>query len=127
MDVGDPSNMERLLHLHPDVDELRRFSRAFSVSDEEIARAITEGATLHGRVWDPHTAAAVFARARLDSPHWIVVATAHPSKFESVVEPLAGRPVETPPALAELLDKESAYEEIEPDLAPLAGALGGSC
>ncbi|HEV3468917.1 MAG TPA: threonine synthase [Pyrinomonadaceae bacterium] len=123
MDVGDPSNMERLLHLHPDVDGLRRLSRAFSVSDEEIARAIREGATFHGRVWDPHTAAAVVARARLASPHWVVVATAHPSKFESVVEPLVGRPVETPPALAELLHKESACEEIEPDLAPLAAAL----
>ena len=123
MDVGAPSNMERLLRLHPDLSELKKFARAFSVSDEEIARTIAAEAARGGRVYDPHTAAAVHARSLLSSPHWVVVATAHPAKFESVVEPLVGRELETPPALAELLDKETACAEIEPSLGALAGAL----
>ena len=122
MDVGDPSNVERLLHLHPDFARLKTFARAFTVSDEEIERTISEEAT-RGRVFDPHTAAAVRARLLLGTPHLVVVATAHPAKFESIVEPLIGRELETPPALAELLDKESACEEIEPSLAALAKAL----
>jgi threonine synthase len=122
MDVGSPSNMERLLHLHPDLTELKRFARAFSVGDEEIARTIAEEAARTGRVFDPHTAAALSVRARLSSPHWIVVATAHPAKFESVVEPLVGREVETPPSLAEMLGRESACEEIEPSLESLVRA-----
>ncbi|MDT5158171.1 MAG: threonine synthase [Acidobacteriota bacterium] len=123
MDVGDPSNIERLLQLHPDVNELRRFARAFTVSDTEIARTIAGEAKRRGRIFDPHTAAAVHVRGRLKSPHWIVVATAHPAKFESIVEPLVQKTVDTPPALAELLDKPSVCEEIEPSLAALSDAL----
>ena len=125
MDVGDPSNVERLLHLHPDFEELKKFARAFTVSDEEIERVIKEEATTRGRIFDPHTAAAVRARSLLPTPHWVVVATAHPAKFESVVEPLVGREVETPPALAELLDKESASEEMAPTLDALKEAAFG--
>jgi threonine synthase len=123
MDVGDPSNIERLLHLHPDVNELRRFARAFTVGDGEITRTISDEAMRRGHIFDPHTAAAVHVRARLASPHWIIIATAHPAKFESIVEPLIGRHLETPPALAELLDKPSMCEEIEPDLAALVEAF----
>jgi threonine synthase len=122
MDVGNPSNVERLLQLHPDFDELKSFARAFTVSDDEIERVISEEFERHGRVFDPHTAAAVRVRALLKTPHWVVVATAHPAKFESIVEPLVGREVETPPALAALLDKESDCEEIEPSLEALIEA-----
>ena len=78
MDVGDPSNMERLLDLHPDFEELKTVARAFSVGDEEIARTIKAGAS---GVLCPHTATAACARARIETPHWVVVATAHPAKL----------------------------------------------
>ncbi len=122
MDVGNPSNVERLLNLHPDFDKLKSFARAFTVSDEEIERVISEEFARHGRVFDPHTAAAVRVRALLSTPHWVVVATAHPAKFESIVEPLVGREVEMPPALAALLDNESVCVEIEPSLEALKEA-----
>jgi threonine synthase len=122
MDVGNPSNIERLLQLHPDFDELKSFARAFTVSDVEIERTIEEEAAARGRIFDPHTAAAVRVRALLSSPHWVIVATAHPAKFESIVEPLVGSEVETPPALAALLDKESVCEEIAPSLESLIEA-----
>lgn len=122
MDVGNPSNIERLLRLHPDFDELKSFARAFTVDDAEIKHTIEDAARISGRVFDPHTAAAVRVRALLATPHWVVVATAHPAKFESIVEPLVGREVETPSALAELLDKESACVEIEPTLDALVRA-----
>jgi len=48
-----------------------------------------------------------------------VAATAHPAKFESIVEPLVGHAVEVPPALAELLAQPSRAESLEAD----AGAL----
>jgi threonine synthase len=59
MDVGDPSNAGRLLDLHRDVEELRRIARAYSVTDEEIARTIRGGCAESGEVFDPHTATAV--------------------------------------------------------------------
>jgi threonine synthase len=41
-----------------------------------------------------------------------VVATAHPAKFESVVEPLADRRVPVPPALAAMLQRSASAEPI---------------
>jgi threonine synthase len=122
MDVGNPSNAERLFDLHPDITELRRIARAFSVNDEEIARTIKDAAE-NGEVWDPHTATAVLMRKSLPSPHWIVVATAHPAKFESVVEPLIGRPLDVPPCLASLLKRPARFDEIEPTFDSLAASL----
>ncbi|HEV2828149.1 MAG TPA: threonine synthase [Pyrinomonadaceae bacterium] len=123
MDVGNPSNMERLLHLHPEVSELRRIAQALSVSDEEIAGAIVRGGANWQQTWCPHTATAVHVRESLSSPHWIIVATAHPAKFDSVVEPLIKKPVAVPHSLIKLLEKPSHFEEIDPEFEALAQAL----
>jgi threonine synthase len=123
MDVGDPSNAERLLDLHPDVTELRGIARSSSVTDEEIARTIKGEAADAGEVFDPHTATAVFARKQLESPHWVVVATAHPAKFESIVEPLVGRPLDVPPSLACLLERPARFAEIDPTFDSLAASM----
>jgi threonine synthase len=123
MDVGNPSNIERLLHLHPEVSELRRFAQAFSVSDEEIASTIARGMKSWGQSWCPHTATAVQVRESLQSAHWIIVATAHPAKFESIVEPLIGQPLAVPASLTKLLERPSHFEEIDPEFEALAEAL----
>ncbi|HEX8500034.1 MAG TPA: threonine synthase [Pyrinomonadaceae bacterium] len=124
MDVGNPSNAERLLDLHPDFNELGRIARAFSITDAQIEQTIRAAASARPpQIWDPHTATAALARERIGSPHWVVVATAHPAKFESTVEPLVGREVEVPPCLAELLDRPEHFEELEPTFEALAAAL----
>lgn len=48
-----------------------------------------------------------------------MTATAHPAKFEGIVEPLVGHPVAVPTSLAELLARPSRAET----LAAEAGAL----
>ena len=107
MDVGDPSNAERLRWLYPEIESLRAVVSADSVDDATIAARIREGETRYGQVWCPHTACAVEVlerrRAAGDAVPWCVVATAHPAKFESVVEPLVGHAVALPPALAAML------------------------
>lgn len=123
MDVGNPSNMERLLHLHPDLSELREIAEAFWVSDKEIARTIARGGSRWQRTWCPHTATAVHVRESLSSAHWIIVATAHPAKFESVVKPLIKEPLAMPSSLTKMLERRSNVEEIEPEFDALAEAL----
>ena len=123
MDVGSASNMERLLHLFGGEAGARAALRAFRVDDDEIRRVIREGPASWGEVWDPHTAVAVAARERLETPHWIVVSTAHPAKFEGVVEPLIGRPIPVPPDLARLLARPGHAAEIEPELGAFKKAL----
>jgi threonine synthase len=126
MDVGSPSNMERVLHLFGGEDACRPALRAFSVDDDEIRRVIREGLEAWGEVWDPHTAVAVAVRERLEGTDWIVVSTAHPAKFEGIVEPLIGRTVPVPPELQALLDRPSDVQQIEPTLDAFRAALDPS-
>lgn len=123
MDVGDPSNVERLVDLYGGWTQLRRRARGIAVSDEQIRTQIRSAPQRWGMVWDPHTATAAAARAQLSSSDWVLVATAHPAKFEMVVEALIGRELEVPPALQRLLDRPGAATEIEPDLAALRRTL----
>jgi threonine synthase len=116
MDVGDPSNMERLRWLYPSAEDLRDEVKAISVSDPEIQRTIRESFANEGEMWCPHTATAIFAKNRLGGSNWIVVSTAHPAKFEGIVEPLVGRTVEVPPKLAVLLDREARFTSLGPSL-----------
>jgi threonine synthase len=41
-----------------------------------------------------------------------VVSTAHPAKFEAVVEPLIGTQIPVPEALASLLAKKSEFKSV---------------
>jgi threonine synthase len=119
MDVGDPSNMERLRHHWPSAESLREALGAERVTDDEIGAQIRRGPDLWDTVWDPHTATAVEARDRLD-PHdehdWILAATAHPAKFPEVVEPRVGHTVGIPEPLAEVMARSHAVPEIAPSL-----------
>ena len=120
MDVGAPSNFERLRWLyHGDDAALRAAFSAQAVDDATIAATIATRWRRHGEVFCPHTATAVHVletlRARGVEGDWAVAATAHPAKFESVVEPLIGQPVPVPPALAELLARPAQAEPVPPD------------
>jgi len=129
MDVGNPSNMERLLHLAGSETAARHAARAVRVSDAEIRDAIRAGPARYGRTWCPHTATAVRAWETLGDEAgerpWVVVATAHPAKFEDVVEPLIGAPIPLPPALAELMARPRQFVEIGPDDATLKELVAG--
>jgi threonine synthase len=128
MDVGDPSNMERLFALYPDAQALRRALRAVSIDDVAIRESIRGEFQRSGVLACPHTAAGLAAyrglpdRERRES-QWVVAATAHPAKFPEIVEPLVGRRIEPPAALARLLDRPSRRERILPSVAELARRL----
>ena len=113
MDVGAPSNMERLFNLFDSYEKMKENVTAYSVSDEEIKKTIKDEYAKEGYVLCPHTACA--ERVRLDhfnSEPTIIVSTAHPAKFETVVEPLINKTVEMPPALAKLVNMPSTFTEI---------------
>ena len=124
MDVGNPSNVERLFHLFGGADPARESLRAELVTDDQIREQIRSGPERWGEVWDPHTATAVEVRDRVGGSDWVLVATAHPAKFEAVVEPLVGRSIEIPPALDAILQRPSNEVRIHPDLEEMKAALG---
>jgi len=128
MDVGDPSHMERLLALFGDGAALRKAFRAASVDDAAIRESVRGEFRRIGTVLCPHTAAGFAAYRALPerdrrAGNWVVVATAHPAKFPEIVEPLIGRPVPPPPALARLLERPSRSQRIAPSLDALVGRI----
>jgi threonine synthase len=128
MDVGNPSNMERLRERFPTIDSLRTELAAESVDDAAIAARIRTDFARFGRVWCPHTATAAEVHARLAPAErragpWVLVATAHPAKFNEIVEPLIGAPIAVPESLARLLALPSRHVAVAPTLAALAAAL----
>jgi len=127
MDVGDPSNFERLRWLYPDATQLRRQFTMDAIGDEAIAETIRTRHARHGEVFCPHTATAVRTlealRQESAAGSWAAVATAHPAKFDSVIEPLIGQPVEVPPALAALLARPANAQVLAADFGALRGHL----
>jgi len=127
MDVGNPSNMERLRALHPDFEELQGQIGASSVDDIEIRGTIRRDSHELDRLWCPHsaTAAKVFRRllARGARGHWVIVATAHPAKFNEIVEAQTGREAPVPESLARLLALPRQETELDPTLEALRGEL----
>jgi len=121
MDVGDPSNMERLRALCGDVDEIRNTVSAFSVTDDIIRTTIKDEYRRHGIAWCPHTATGLHVYRELPEQdkigrHWVIVATAHAAKFDTIVEPLLDIAIEPPPELAALLDWPAAHVTIDASL-----------
>ncbi|WP_369938888.1 threonine synthase [Xanthomonas medicagonis] len=131
MDVGAPSNFERLRWLYRGDDAaLRTQFQSYSVDDAQIRQLIGERFRRYGEVHCPHTATALHVLQQIraegveaDAGDWAVAATAHPAKFEAVVEPLIGEPVAVPPALAALLQRPARAEPIAPDYAAVRARL----
>jgi threonine synthase len=130
MDVGSPSNLERLTALYPDAAALRAALSAVSIDDNAIRARIRADHEHYGVIWCPHTATAAEAWARLvrerqRAGRWVLVATAHPAKFREIVEPLVGRPVPVPASLERLFKRPAHFTEIDATIPALRAALEG--
>ena len=137
MDVGNPSNFERMLWLYGgDVDAMRRDIVGSRHATTRSATTIKRVYETRGYLLDPHSgdrllglsarsavlpAGAPAATARSG----IFLATAHPAKFREIVEPIIGRAIETPAPLAEALARPRHILRIPASLDAVAGILGG--
>jgi threonine synthase len=115
--------------LHPGQGELAGRLRAVSIDDAAIRASVGAEFARAGLALCPHSAAGLAAYRSLPGDerrrgHWIVVATAHPAKFPETVEPLIGRRVEPPPALAALLGRPSRRTRIAAEIGALAEQIG---
>jgi threonine synthase len=127
MDVGDPSNMERLRSTFAGPGGLAAQVTAMSIGDDEIRETIRRDAVELGQVWCPHTATAAAVYRRLNTAQkksrWVLVSTAHPAKFNEIVESLIGRPVPVPAALDALLKLPRIETPLRADLDELRALL----
>ncbi|MFN7913830.1 MAG: threonine synthase [Vicinamibacterales bacterium] len=114
MDVGHPSNFERMRWLyHDSLDAMRADVDGCRRTDEEVRATIRRVYEERGYLLDPHSAIGYMGiKSHLAQAGQaggstdrigIFLATAHPAKFSEVVEPVLGRPLDLPPALAEVV------------------------
>jgi threonine synthase len=118
MDVGDPSNLVRILHLyHGDAGLLRQDLSGRSVTDEETREAIRRVNDRYGHLVDPHTAVGFVALEHAMEDRsgtvGVLLATASPAKFAEVLEPILGREIPLPPELSRGLEAERRVTPLE--------------
>jgi threonine synthase len=129
MDVGNPSNLERVQWLFEgDLDAMRKTVTTQPHTDDEVREAVKGLDAKYGYIADPHTAIGYLgleslAPALAPGTARIFLSTAHPAKFRDVIEPIIGRPVVLPDALAETLSRDKRVTRIAPRLAELSKLL----
>jgi threonine synthase len=92
MDVGNPSNFERMTWLYGgDVDAMRRDIVGSRHDDDEVRATIRRVYQERGYLLDPHSAIAYLGlKAHAHGAPGIFLATAHPAKFIEIVGPITG-------------------------------------
>ena len=131
MDVGAPSNFERMQAMYGgSVEALREDVSGVAFDDTEIVAAIGDVSRRHGYVLDPHGAIgwlAVHQALEHLGPRaqGVFLATAHPAKFRETVEPAIGRPVPLPPALAAALERRRHAVPLPAEYGALRALLRG--
>ncbi len=128
MDVGAPSNFERLRALL-DRPALRRLIAAERVADDDTVASMRRVYEATGYVADPHTAVGLEAvrrrreRGEMQGPV-AVLATAHPAKFPETVRAALGFEPEVPERLASLGAEGASVEDAAPSAKALRPYLG---
>jgi threonine synthase len=97
MDVGTPSNFERM-SAHFSLEQMRRIILGVSVGDDETKETIVRVHEQTGYFLDPHSAVGwkgadkLLAKNKIEQGAVSILCTAHPAKFAETVEPLIGLP-----------------------------------
>jgi threonine synthase len=137
MDVGHPSNFERMTWLYDgDRDAMRRDIFGCRFSDDDVRATIHRVFDERGYLLDPHSAIAYLGlkgREGQDNQEGqdgqgrragIFLATAHPAKFAEIVDPIIGRAMEKPLPLAQALARPRHVIRIGPSLDAVKDTLG---
>ncbi|MCL1938697.1 MAG: threonine synthase [Candidatus Azobacteroides sp.] len=118
MDVGAPSNFDRILDLyHHDHAAVTQIISGFSCDDESIRKTIQTCDQQTGYLLDPHGAcayAALLYGLRANETG-LFLETAHPAKFKDTVEEITGKPVDIPSRLQAFMAGKKQTVELSRD------------
>ena len=125
MDVGNPSNFERMKSLfNDDVSEFKKEIESYSFSDEETKSTMIKVKNDFYYILDPHGAVAYLGletlrQAQSDKKNesfiGVLLETAHPAKFVEVVEEVLKEKIEIPEKLEAFNKKEKQSLEFPAD------------
>lgn len=118
MDVGDPSNFERMKHIFPSRDKMAKIISSYWFSDSQIEAAIKDCYEKNGYLLDPHGACGFMAlqEGLKKNETGTFLETAHPTKFKEVIENATGLSFELHPTLKEFLAREKKSIDMSPSL-----------
>ena len=129
MDVGNPSNFERILtRWNHDHAAVSAHLKGCAIGEDETLATMRQVHEQHGRLIDPHTAVGVAAAGRLreqgamfgaDRAPIVVAATADPGKFPETVQRATGVSPPVPAPLQELLDRPKQATPLPPSFPDL--------
>ena len=119
MDVGAPSNFERMLWLcGGDPERLRSELEGFRCDNAGIRRTIDELYERYGYFSDPHSAVGYAASMAVGKPGFYL-STAHPAKFGEVIASVTGSRIPLPERLSVLTQRPQHSDPLAVDLAAL--------
>jgi len=118
MDVGNPSNLVRLLEMFSnDYSRIKDFISSYSINDKETSETISRVYRNYNYTLDPHGAVAYASLEKYlsDNPSskGLFLETAHPVKFSDVVEKATCVPIEFPDSMKHLLHLKKKSVEME--------------
>ncbi len=119
MDVGNPSNFVRIQTLYKDFEMLKKYLSGATYTDLETRNILSEVKEKHHYLMDTHGAIGYLGlkdylfRTHDLSSIGIFLETAHPSKFNTVIEPIIEKQIEIPLRLQKLMTKEKKTLQIK--------------
>jgi len=129
MDVGNPSNFERMKSLfNNDVSEFKNEIKSYSFSDEETKSAMIKVKDEFNYTLDPHGAVAYLGLQKYSERSnedfiGVLLETAHPAKFVEVVEEVLKEKIEIPEKLEAFNRREKQSMEFSTDFELVKGYL----
>jgi len=117
MDVGNPSNFERILEIYQSNDrQIKEDLIGMSFTDEQTKNVIKQVYHDYHYLLDPHGAVGFLAMKKsaidyheLNHRIGITLETAHPAKFKQEMDLILGKPIDTPMRLKERLEKQEKF------------------
>lgn len=126
MDVGAPSNFDRILdlynHSHEDISN---DISGYRYTDEQIKSVIKQVYEKSHYLLDPHGACAYLALKESKKPDetGVFLATAHPAKFKETVEKCIGKEIEIPEELAAFMKRKKQSHPLSNNFSQFKKAL----
>lgn len=126
MDVGAPSNFDRILDLYSSSHAaIRKEIQGFTYDDETIKATIADVYRRTNYLLDPHGACAYLAlkEGKRDDEAGVFLATAHPAKFKETVEACIQSPITIPERLEAFMQQKKQSIPITNELDGLKKVL----
>ena len=135
MDVGDPSNFERIMDLyHHDYEMIKNDIAGLAFSDEQTKIKIKEVFQKYQYLLDPHGAVGFLAmeetleiNSHKQGIHGISLETAHPAKFLEHMEKIINGTIEIPSRLKKRLSLREGFEILPNEYEKIKGYFLDVC